>query len=130
MRRVAALGVTAIGLLGAVTFSADARVTAGCTMSGPYGSGRVPGKPAGTPPKSVRFVLLAGDRDDVVGTAGAQDFLTWLETHPTARKTYRLIRSSAALTASHEAPKERTPAATRAFWTPIDVLVSAARGSR
>ncbi len=251
MRRLAALGVTAIGLLGAVTFSADARVTAGCTMSGPYGSGRaqvwllrpagpprsivlfahgwtaveptdwhrsrfdhlcargslvmfpryqidgldtwqqavggfcrgvqigfervgrpplpvvaagfsfggalvnyyaghakgwrlpaphsvlsifptarVPGKSAGTPPKSVRFVLLAGDRDDVVGTAGAQDFLTWLETHPTARKTYRLIRSSAALTASHEAPKERTPAATRAFWTPIDVLVSAARGSR
>ena len=71
---------------------------------------RVPGRPAGTPPKSFRFVLLAGARDDVVGTEGAaQDFLAWLEGHPLARKTYRLIRSGAALTASHEAPKEATP---------------------
>ncbi len=90
---------------------------------------RVPARSAGTPSKSVRFVLLAGDRDEVVGTAGAQDFLTWLSGHPAARKTYRLIRSTAALTASHEAPKETTPAATRAFWMPIDALVSAARGS-
>jgi len=88
---------------------------------------RVPGRPAGAPPRSVRFVLLAGDRDDVVGTAGAQDFLTWLDGHPAARKTYRLIRSNAALTASHEAPKQTTPAATRAFWAPIDGLVTAAR---
>jgi len=90
---------------------------------------RVPGRPAGTPPRSVRFVLLAGDRDEVVGTAGAQDFLTWLKSHPAGKKTYRLIRSNAALTASHESPKEMTPAATRAFWTPIDVMVSAARDS-
>lgn len=90
---------------------------------------RVPGKPAGSPPSSVRFVVLAGDRDEVVGTAGAEDFLTWLDPHPVARKSYRLIRSNAALTAHHEAPKETTAAATRVFWTPIDVLVSAARGS-
>ena len=85
---------------------------------------RVPGRPAGTPPKSVRFVLLAGDRDEVVGTSGAQDWLTWLKRHPAAGKTYRLVRSNATFTASHEAPKEMTPAATRAFWAPIDVLVS------
>lgn len=91
---------------------------------------RVPGRPAGTSPRSVRFVFLAGDRDDVVGTRGVEDFLTWLKGHPAARKTYRLIRSSAALRASHEAPKKTTPAATRAFWAPIDGLVTAVRAGR
>lgn len=90
---------------------------------------RVPGRPAGAPPKSVRFVLLAGDRDEVVGTAGAADFLTWLKGHPPDRKTYRLIRSGAALVAHHEAPKEMTAASTRAFWSPIDALVASARGA-
>jgi acetyl esterase/lipase len=90
---------------------------------------RVQGRPAGRPPNSVSFVLLAGDRDEVVGTAGAQDWLTWLKGHPAARKTYRLIRSNDTLTARHEALKETTPAATRAFWAPIDDMVSAVRGS-
>jgi hypothetical protein len=88
---------------------------------------RVPGRSAGVPPMSVRFLVLAGDRDEVVGTAGAMDFMAWLKRHPTARKTYRLVRSSAALTASHEAPKELTGASTRTFWQPIDVMVSDAR---
>ena len=88
-----------------------------------FPTARVPGRSAGTPPKSVRFTLLAGDRDDVVGTTGAQDFLLWLKGHPAARKTYRLIRSNTALTASHEAPKETTPSATRVFWSPIDAMV-------
>jgi hypothetical protein len=88
---------------------------------------RVAGKPAGRPPRSVRFTLLAGDRDEVVGTAGAKDFLTWLESHGVTRKTYRLVRSNAALTASHEAPKKMTAASTRVFWAPIDRLVRAAR---
>jgi acetyl esterase/lipase len=91
---------------------------------------RVAGKPAGTPPRSVRFVLLAGDRDEVVGTAGAQDFLDWLEGNGATRKTYRLVRSSAALRASHEAPKQMTPASTRVFWAPLDRLVTAARAKR
>jgi acetyl esterase/lipase len=89
---------------------------------------RIAGRSAGTPPASVRFVILAGDRDEVVGTEGAKDFMAWLARHPAARKTYRLVRSSAALTATHEAPKEMTPASTRAFWEPIDALVSEARG--
>jgi acetyl esterase/lipase len=88
---------------------------------------RVPGRSAGTPPKSVRFVLLAGDRDATVGTAGAEDFLGWLSAHPRASKTYRLIRSSKALVAHHESPKEMTAASTRAFWSPIDALVASAR---
>jgi Mg2+/Co2+ transporter CorC len=75
----------------------------------------------------VRFVILAGDRDEVVGTRGAKDFLAWLKRHPAARKTYRLIRSTAAMTATHEAPKQLTEASTRAFWRPIDVLVAEAR---
>jgi len=79
-------------------------------------------------PRAV--VVLAGDRGDIVGKVGAQDFLTWLEGHPAARKTYRLIRSHAALTASHGAPKEPTPAATRAFWATIDGLVTAVRAGR
>jgi hypothetical protein len=91
---------------------------------------RIPGRPAGTPPASVRFVILAGDRDEVVGTGGAKDFMKWLARHPASRKTYRLIRSRSGLVAFHEAPKERTAAATRAFWRPIDVLVAEARTGR
>ncbi len=72
-------------------------------------------------------MILAGDRDEVVGTAGAKDFMAWLARHPTGKKTYRLVRSSAALTATHEALKEMTAASTRTFWRPIDVLVADAR---
>lgn len=90
---------------------------------------RVAGKLTGTPPRSVRFILLAGDRDEVVGTAGAEDFLAWLEGHGVTRKTSRLVRSNAALTASHEAPKKMTAASTRVFWAPIDRLVRTARGN-
>ena len=88
---------------------------------------RVPGRSAGKPPASVRFLILAGDRDEVVGTDGAKDFMAWLAGHPASRKTYRLVRSSGRLVAFHEAPKEMTAAATRAFWLPIDVLVAEAR---
>jgi dienelactone hydrolase len=91
---------------------------------------RVAGRPAGKPPSSVDFTLLAGDRDEVVGTAGAEDFLAWLKSHRVARRTYRVVRSTGALVASHEAPKETTTASTRAFWAPIDELVTAARESR
>jgi acetyl esterase/lipase len=88
---------------------------------------RVPGRSAGTPPASVRFVILAGDQDVVVGTEGAKDFMAWLRKHPSARKTYRLIRSNGDFVAYHEAPKEMTAASTRAFWRPIDVLVAGVR---
>jgi acetyl esterase/lipase len=88
---------------------------------------RIAGRSAGRPPASVRFVILAGDRDEVVGTAGAKDFMSWLARHPASRKTYRLIHSSAALTAGHEALKETTAASTSTFWQPIDILVAEAR---
>jgi acetyl esterase/lipase len=88
---------------------------------------RVQGRSAGTPPASVRFLILAGDRDEVVGTRGAKDFWAWLKRHPAARRKYVLIRSTAALTATHEAPKQMTAASTLTFWQPIDVLVNQAR---
>jgi alpha-beta hydrolase superfamily lysophospholipase len=90
---------------------------------------RVAGRPAGEPPSSVDFTLLAGDRDEVVGTAGAEDFLAWLKGHRVERRTYRVVRSTGALIASHEAPKETTAASTQAFWAPIDELVTAAEES-
>lgn len=87
---------------------------------------RVPGKPAGTPPASVEFVLLAGDRDEVVGSAGADDLRAWLDSNGRAAE-YRLVRSTDKLTASHEALKEMTDASTETFWEPIDDLVAEAR---
>jgi dienelactone hydrolase len=91
---------------------------------------RVAGRPVGKPPSSVDFTLLGGDRDEVVGTAGAEDFIAWLRSHGVERRSYRVVRSSDALIASHEAPKETTAASTEAFWAPIDELVAAAEESR
>jgi dienelactone hydrolase len=91
---------------------------------------RVAGRPVGKPPSSVDFTLLGGDRDEVVGTAGAEDFIAWLKSHGVERRSYRVVRSSDALIASHEAPKETTAASTEAFWAPIDELVAAAEDSR
>jgi dienelactone hydrolase len=101
-----------------------------CSVYSIFPTTRVPGRPVGKPPSSVDFTLVAGDRDEVVGTAGAEDFLAWLKSHHVESRTYRLVRSTGALTASHEAPKETTTASTRAFWDPIDELVTAAEESR
>ena len=90
---------------------------------------RVPGRALGTAPSSVEYTLLAGDRDEVVGTAGAEDFLAWLESHGIEHSTYRLVRSTSALPASHEALKELTDASTKTFWDPIDELVADAESS-
>jgi dienelactone hydrolase len=94
-----------------------------------FPTARVPGRPAGTPPVSVTFVVLAGDADEVVGTAGADDLRAWLESNG-RRMHYRLVRSNDALTASHEALKETTDASTETFWAPIDDLVADAREGR
>jgi dienelactone hydrolase len=95
---------------------------------GIFPTSRVPGKPAGRPPASAKFVLLAGDQDEVVGTAGAEDLRSWLEENGQGAD-YRLVRSSKALTASHEALKETTGASTETFWEPIDDLIAEARDS-
>jgi len=38
------------------------------------------------------------------------------------------VRAGALLSVSHEGPAETRPAATRAFWAPLDALVSSERG--
>lgn len=90
---------------------------------------RVPGRAIGTPPSSVEYTLLAGDRDEVVGTAGAEDLLAWLESNGIEHTTYRLVRSTSALNAHHEVLKEMTDASTETFWDPVDDLVAEAEGS-
>ncbi len=90
-----------------------------------FPTARVPGRPAGVPPPAVEFILVAGDRDEVVGTAGAEDFRSWLRSHGRVAD-YRLVRSSEAITATHEALKETTAASNEAFWAPIDELVASA----
>jgi hypothetical protein len=78
-------------------------------------------------PRSARYLVLAGDRDEVVGTAGARVLWRRLARHPAARREYRLVRSRAGLLAFHKAPMETTPLALRTFWQPLDALVEQAR---
>lgn len=94
-----------------------------------FPTARVPGRPAGTPPALVRFVLLAGDQDEVVGTAGAEDLRSWLEANGRTAD-YRLVFSTEELTASHEALKGMSAASTDTFWVPIDELLTDAREER
>jgi dienelactone hydrolase len=109
--------------------AADWGVPAPSSVFSIFPTTRVPGRPAGTPPASVEFVVLAGDQDEVVGTAGADDFRSWLEESGRAVE-YRLVRSTDALTATHEALKETSDASTETFWAPIDELIADARQER
>jgi dienelactone hydrolase len=109
--------------------AADWSVPVPTSVLAVFPTARVPGEPAGSPPASVRFVLLAGDQDELVGTAGADDLRAWLEENGRTAE-YRLVRSTADLTASHEALKEMTEASRDTFWAPIDELVADARDDR
>lgn len=91
-----------------------------------FPTARIPGRDAGTPPSGTRFVLLAGDRDEMVGTAGAEDLRAWLE--GLGRSVdFRLVRSTDELEATHEALKDASGTSTETFWDPIDELVEEAR---
>jgi alpha-beta hydrolase superfamily lysophospholipase len=92
-----------------------------------FPTGPIPGVRLGPLPRTARYVVLAGDRDEVVGRAGADAFWQRLARHPAARKQYRLVRSGAGLLASHEAPKETSSLALRTFWAPLDALVGRVR---
>jgi pimeloyl-ACP methyl ester carboxylesterase len=79
-------------------------------------------------PPRVRVLVLAGDRDEVVGQTGAKEFWQWLAPVPARLKTYRLLRSTKSLVFQHEALKALgNPAVRAAFWAPLDDLVAAAR---
>jgi hypothetical protein len=73
------------------------------------------------------MLILAGDQDEVVGTHGAEVLLKWLEDYPDELKEYRLIRSTPAVPARHEALKGLSDEATATFWTPLDELIQGAR---
>ena len=84
------------------------------------------------PPPSVPTLILAGDRDAVVGTAGADAFWRWLAPVPPALKRYRLLRSDPkGLFFDHQAPTAVFDAGMRrTFWAPLDGFVAEARLGR
>jgi dienelactone hydrolase len=83
----------------------------------------------GLPPKVMTLVMV-GDRDDTVGSLGADTFWKWLRPVPRALKTYRLLHSDPkGLFFNHEAPTGTAfdEAMREVFWRPLDEFVSAAR---
>jgi acetyl esterase/lipase len=92
-----------------------------------FPTGPIPGALLGPLPNATQYVVLAGDRDEVVGRAGADALWRRLARHAAARKQFRLVRSRPGLPAFHEAPKETSPIALRTFWAPLDALVAQVR---
>jgi pimeloyl-ACP methyl ester carboxylesterase len=82
----------------------------------------------GAPPR-IPYLIFAGDRDYVVGTAGARAFLRWLAPVPERLKTYHLLRSDpGGLWFDHESPHEyATPGIRRIFWGSLDAAIDRAR---
>ena len=76
---------------------------------------------------SVAVLIQIGDRDVTAGRAGGDEFWRWLRLHPAATKRYELVRSTPQLAMTHAAPKSALPAAQRAFWAPLDLLIARAR---
>jgi pimeloyl-ACP methyl ester carboxylesterase len=77
---------------------------------------------------AMRLELMVGDRDTVVGKAGAHAFWEWLP--PTSRRlsTYRVIRTTDRLLADHEAPTYvQSAEVRRVFWRPLDALITRSR---
>jgi dienelactone hydrolase len=111
-------------------YAANARRWALPVPDGVYSifpTGPIPGVALGPLPKASRYVVVAGDRDEVVGRAGADALWRRLARHAPARKQFRLVSSRAGLLAFHEAPKETSPLALRTFWAPLDALVAQVR---
>ena len=77
-------------------------------------------QPFGTVPKATSVSLLVGDADQVVGTNGAKQLAAAIAPHPA---TITTLRSTAAITFDHFAPKGTDAQAQKAFWLPLDKLV-------
>ncbi len=76
----------------------------------------------------TRILIMVGDRDTTVGRLGADALWRWLRSEPKALKEYRVVRSTSAFLADHEAPTNPlNPAVRRSFWWPLDTLVAWAR---
>ena len=80
----------------------------------------------GTIRHGTKVVLLAGDRDDVVGTHGVNQVVTQLAASgfPYGNLSYRVVRSHDGFTASHLSVLDDSPGAQAAFWEPADRLLA------
>jgi pimeloyl-ACP methyl ester carboxylesterase len=77
---------------------------------------------------ALRVELLVGDRDTVVGDAGARAFREWLSPSSRRLSTYRVIRTTERLLADHEAPTYvQSAEVRRVFWRPLDALITRCR---
>lgn len=76
----------------------------------------------------TRALLLVGDQDVVVGSAGADAVSRLLTSLPAELRTTRVVRTSNDFVADHEAPTfVESPAVRRTFWEPLDELVDESR---
>jgi dienelactone hydrolase len=81
--------------------------------------------------RSLRIILLVGDQDHDVGNLGAKEILSELEQagFPPDHVEARLLKSRQGFTVDHLAPLGASADVLRAFWTPADKLVAAARAA-
>ena len=92
-----------------------------------FPAGPISGVPLDPLPSATHVLLQVGDRDTEAGRAGADMFWLLLRAHPTGRKRYETVVSHSGLIADHPAPKRSDVAAQRAFWRPLDALVTMVR---
>ncbi len=95
-----------------------------------FPAGTIAGAPLPRLAPSVDVLIQVGDADTEAGHGGADAFWNWLAGHPASQKHYQLVRSTTLLAATHAAPKSATPAARRAFWTPLDRLIAGAQRAK
>jgi hypothetical protein len=70
--------------------------------------------------------IFVGDRDTVVGSAGADAFWHWLARHRPALKRYTIVRSRPGFIAGHDSAQLNNPIAHALFWRPVDNIISTA----
>jgi predicted alpha/beta-hydrolase family hydrolase len=75
----------------------------------------------------TKVVILAGDRDEVVGTIGAGQLVTQLAASqfPYHDVRFEVVRSHGAFVATHLSVLESSPGARRAFWARADRMIDA-----
>lgn len=127
--RLVVAGYSAGGAL-AADLAASARAAglpAPAAVLSIYPGRSLPGIPLRIPPVSARniapgtrLVLLAGERDRLVGTGVARQIA---RTATRARVTLRIVRDDAV--DRHGAPERHDAVARRTFWTPLDRLIAA-----
>ena len=79
--------------------------------------------------ENTQVLVLAGDRDDVVGREGPREAFAGLTGLPGTLKELRTIVTTDELFADHEAPTlVDDPVVRDTFWNPLDALVQASRG--